>query len=199
MNKEIKISPELFESPSLRKNKTLKKPNTSLKKELLKSLAKKENETIKELETLMNPNEPEPNPKEPTELKDSKEIREIDTQDLKSDTSYGCLKNGTKPTFRQLKRAKTIKQYTSFGKNKDTVRVLIKDKDTYAKIEKDKKKLDRHSMTDIRNYLKTRKLYKIGSTAPDDVLREIYKDANLTGNVENVNTDTLVHNYLNDV
>ena len=184
MSKEIKISPELF---SLKKNKTLKKPNTNLKKELLKSLAQKENDTLTELETLTQP----------------KEVAvEVDIQEVKvnepTDESYGCLKNGTKPTFRQLKKAKTIKQYTAFGKSKDTVRVLIKDKESYAKIEKDKKKLDRHSMTDIRNYLKTRKLYKIGSTAPDDVLRAIYKDANLTGNVENINTDTLVHNYLNE-
>jgi hypothetical protein len=78
------------------------------------------------------------------------------------------------------------------------VRVLLKDKDTHAKIAKDKKKLDKHSMSDIRTYLKTRKLYKIGSTAPDDVLREIYKNAYLTGNVENNNKDTLVHNFLND-
>jgi len=182
MNKEIKFSPELF----AKKNKTLKKPNSSLKKDLLKSLAQKENDTLKELETLTNP-EPEP-------------IEKItNAVPAPIDTSYGCLKNGTKPTFRQLKKTKTIKQYTAFGKSEDTVRVLIKDKDSYAKIEKDKKKLDRHSMTDIRNYLKTRKLYKIGSTAPDDVLRTIYKDANLTGNVENINSDTLVHNYLNDV
>ena len=186
MNKEIKISPELFS----RKNKTLKKPNSNLKRDLLKSLAQKENDTLKELETLITP-EKEPE-KEPVEIN-------VHVTPDKGDTSYGCLKNGTKPTFRQLKITKTVKQYTSFGKSADTVRVLIKDKDSYAKIEKDKKKLDRHSMTDIRNYLKTRKLYKIGSTAPDDVLRTIYKDANLTGNVENINSDTLVHNYLNDV
>lgn len=188
MNKEIKINPELF---STKKNKTLKKPNTNLKKELLKSL--KENETLKELDTLINP--------EKEDVCVSVSIEEVKPEIVctEKDTSYGCLKNGTKPTFRQLKKTKTIKQYTSFGKSKDTVRVLIKDKESYAKIEKDKKKLDRHSMTDIRNYLKTRKLYKIGSNAPDELLRDIYKLANLTGSVENINSDTLVHNYLNDV
>lgn len=192
MNKEIKISPELFNN--CKKNKTLKKPNGNLKKELLKSLAQKENDTLKELETLTNP-EKDTGPVE--EVAVAVEVA-VDEPNLK-DTSYGCLKNGTKPTFRQLKKTKTIKQYTSFGKSKDTVRVLIKDKDSYAKIEKDKKKLERHSMTDIRNYLKTRKLYKIGSNAPDELLRDIYKLANLTGSVENINSDTLVHNYLNDI
>jgi hypothetical protein len=188
MNKEIKINPELF---STKKNKTIKKPvGSNLKKELLKTLASKESDVLKDLEQLTSPEikvEPDPKP----EL--------VETSIPKPDTEYGCLKNGTKPTFRQLKnKPKTIKQYASFGKHKDTVRVLIKDKEMYAKIEKDKKKIDKHNMTDIRNYLRTRKLYKIGSTAPDEVLREIYKNAYLTGNVENNSSETLVHNYLNE-
>jgi hypothetical protein len=131
------------------------------------------------------------------ETKEIKEIKEIKNPELET-PSYGCLKNGIKPTFRQTKN-KTVKQYAAFGKTEDIVRVLIKDKDTHAKIARDKKRIDKHSMSDIRTYLKTRRLYKIGSTAPDEVLREIYKNAYLTGNVENNNTETLVHNFLNEV
>lgn len=168
MSKEIKINPDLFST-----KKTKSKPiNRNLKKELLQSIELKESDVLTEL----NVTEPEKEEKEKT-------------------PDYGCLKNGVKPTFRQSK-TKTVKQYSSFGKNKNTVRVLIKDKDTYVKIEKDKKKLEKHSMIDIRNYLRTRKLYKVGSTAPDDVLIETYVNANLTGNVENKNSETLVHNYL---
>jgi hypothetical protein len=171
MSKEIKITPDLF---SLKKTK---KPNRNLKKELLQTISTKESNVLTELESLTTGKE-----------------KETDEKETKG-PEYGCLKNGEKPTYRQLK-TKTVKQYSMFGKNKQTVRVLIKDKDTYARIEKEKKKLEKHSMIDIRNYLRTRKLYKIGSTAPDDVLREIYINANLAGNVENNNSDTLVHNYL---
>jgi len=190
MNKEIKINPELF---STKKNKTIKKPvGSNLKKELLKTLASKESNVLNDLEQLTSEKPPE------KDIPTTAEVL-VETNIPKPDTEYGCLKNGTKPTFRQLKnKPKTIKQYASFGKHKDTVRVLIKDKEMYAKIEKDKKKIDKHNMTDIRNYLRTRKLYKIGSTAPDDVLREIYKNAYLTGNVENNSSETLVHNYLNE-
>lgn len=183
MSKEIKINPELF---SLRKNKTVKsKSGAKLKKELLQKLNDNETDVLKELEALTNPDEP------------IETVPVIDTP--VTPITYGCLKNGSMPTLKQLKRQpKMVKQYTSFGKKNGTVRVLIKDKETYAKIEKDKKKLDKHSMTEIRNYLRTRRLYKIGSTAPDEVLREIYKNAYLTGNVENNNNETLVHNYLND-
>lgn len=179
MNKEIKISPELFGG---KKNKTLKVPTgRQLKKELLQRL-NKGSDLIQELELLTKEETvlPEPVPAPlPT-------------------TTYSNLKNGSKPTFRQLKGPKTIKQFTCFGKKNDTVRVLIKKEEDYTAVEKDIDKLKKQPMSKIRNYLRTRKLYKIGSTAPDDILREIYVNANLTGEVENKSSDTLIHNYLHD-
>ena len=99
---------------------------------------------------------------------------------------------------RSILKNTTEKKYSSFGKKNNTVRIFIKDKDEYAKIESDKKKLNRHSMTQVRNYLKTRKLYTVGSTAPDDLLREIYVNTHLTGNIENSNPATLLQNFLTD-
>jgi hypothetical protein len=191
MNKEIKINPDLFSST--KKNKTVKKPNKQLKKELLQKLSNNEADVLSELESLTNPTE-----KTDSEPNQQNQQNETNVK-IEKEPLHGCLKNGTKPTLRQLKQTpKTVKQYTSFGKKNNTVRVLIKDKHTYAKIDKDIKKLDKHSMTDIRTYLREKKLYKVGSTAPDEVLREIYKNAQLTGNVENKNDETMVHNYLNE-
>ena len=180
MNKEIKISPELF---GVKKNKTLKMPTgRQLKKELLQRL-NKGSDFIQELDLLTKDKEPEIEKKEPL---------------LLPETTYSNLKNGSKPTFRQLKGPKTIKQFTSFGKKNDSVRVLIKKEEDYIAVEKDIDKLKKHPMTKIRNYLRTRKLYKIGSTAPDEILRDIYVNANLTGEVENKSSDALIHNYLHD-
>ncbi len=182
MNKEIKISPELFG----KKNKTLKMPTgRQLKKELLQRL-NKGSDLIQELDVLIK--DPEPKPQE----QEKKECISL------PETSYSCLKNGSKPTFRQLKGPKTIKQYTCFGKKNDMVRVLIKKEEDYVAVEKDIDKLKKHPMNKIRNYLRTRKLYKIGSTAPDEILRDIYVNANLTGEVENNSSDALIHNYLHD-
>ena len=182
MNKEIKISPELFG----KKNKTLKMPTgRQLKKELLQRL-NKGSDLIQELDVLIkDPELKSPDPVEKVEL-------------VLGETKYSSLKNGSKPTFRQLKGPKTIKQFSCFGKKNDTVRVLIKKEDDYTAVEKDIDKLKKHPMTKIRNYLRTRKLYKIGSTAPDDILRDIYVNANLTGEVENKSSDALIHNYLHD-
>jgi len=86
----------------------------------------------------------------------------------------------------------------TFGKKNNTVKIFIKDKDEYSKIESDKKKLMKHPMTQVRNYLKTRKLYQVGSTAPDELLREMYVNSHLTGNVENVNSKHLIQQFMND-
>ena len=179
MSKAITINPEFL---GKKQAKTQKKTSSrELKKALLQSISPSILEGL---------SEPEP----------PQETAQPVTPTPTPASTYGCLKNGSLPTFRQLKRsATTVKQYASFGKGKsNTVRVLIKDRETYAKIERDKKKIDKRSMSEIRDYLRQRRLYKIGSTAPDDVLRDIYKNAILTGNVENNNPDTLVHNFLNE-
>ena len=179
MSKEITITPELFDRAS-KKNKTLKQPKTSkkLKKELLERLS--QGELITELDNL------------------TESVSETQPETQPEIIPYGCLKNGTKPTFQQLK-SKTIKQYSSFGKKNNTVRVLMKDKTTYDAIAKDIEKIKKHPMNKIRNFLKTKRLYKVGSTAPDDVLREIYVNVHLTGDIENKNLTTMVHNYMNNI
>jgi len=193
MSKEIKISPELFQT---KRNKTLKKPTgKQLKRELLQRLSQG-SDLIQELDALTKEKE-ETREIEKEETREIKETKEIENEEKKEPT-FGCLKNGTKPTFRQLQTPKTIKQYSSFGKKNDTVRVLIKDKSTYDGITKDVEKLKKHSMNKIRNFLRTKRLYKVGSTAPDDILRETYINVCLTGDVENKSSDTLIHNYLHD-
>ena len=189
-SKEIKISPELFDR---KKNKTLKKPTgKQLKRELLQRLSQG-SDLIQELDALTKG--------EVEEVKVEVEaVREIEpkVEKTEKEPAFGCLKNGTKPTFRQTLTPKTVKQYSSFGKKNDTVRVLIKDKSTYDGIHRDIDKLKKHNMNKIRNFLRTKRLYKVGSTAPDDVLREIYINVSLTGEIENKGSDTMLHNYLHD-
>ena len=130
---------------------------------------------------------------EPIE-KESKEVIE---------PPYGCIKNGNKPTFRRWsqsapKKTKTIKQYASFGKNNrtSTVRVFIHhDK---RKLDTEIRALDKHDMNKVRTYLKTHGLLKVGSTAPDDILRESYKNSILAGNIHNKSKDVLLHNFIQD-
>ena len=41
-------------------------------------------------------------------------------------------------------------------------------------------------------------MIKAGSIAPNNVLRKMYEDIYLTGNIENKNSDYLIHNFVND-
>ena len=179
MSKEIKMDPVFLGNKRAKTQKQKKPSGIELKKALLESLSSPD--LLEGLESV------------------SQEKKEASNVDEIPKSTYGCLKNGSLPTFRQLKRtSNTVKQYASFGKSKGTVRVLIKDREMYAKIDRDKKKIDKRTMPDIREYLRKRGLYKIGSSAPDDILREIYKNAILTGEVENNNSSTLMHNFLNE-
>ena len=38
----------------------------------------------------------------------------------------------------------------------------------------------------------------MGSHAPNEILRKIYEEVHLTGDVTNKNEENLIHNYIND-
>jgi hypothetical protein len=215
MSKEIKINPDLFK---MSKPKTLKKKTltgTEIKKALLETIQCKNTDdpimnAIQDIETIKDPNnEKEISVEKDNEIEPITEHMEGDVlvkTEIKQDIPYGCLKKGKKPTFKQWKSippptqttTKSVKKFTSFGKSlhRKTVRVLIKNINTQVKIEKEIKTLQTHSMETIRTYLLKRGLYKIGSSAPDDVLRKIYEESYTTGDIENKNSDLLLHNYL---
>jgi hypothetical protein len=124
-------------------------------------------------------------------------------QPLEKEPPYGCIKNGNKPTFRRWtqsapKKTKTIKQYASFGKNNHTSTVRVFIHHDKRKLDTETRALDKHDMNKVRTYLKTHGLLKVGSTAPDDILRESYKNSILAGNIHNKSKDVLVHNFMQD-
>ena len=95
-------------------------------------------------------------------------------------------------------RNKTLRRKIKLGKGKRTVGVLVKNKITRKKIKKDIDVLKTTKLTDIKSYLKRHNLMKIGSPAPEDVVRKIYEDARLAGSIYNKNPDVLIHNYMTD-
>ena len=51
---------------------------------------------------------------------------------------------------------------------------------------------------EIKRELRSRNLIKSGTRAPNDVLRKMYEQMILTGDVTNKNAEVLMHNYVND-
>jgi len=94
---------------------------------------------------------------------------------------------------------KTIKRKYTLGKSdiKRKVAILIKDRGTRKQILTAQKELKRRNINDIKLYLRDHNLIKVGTNAPNDVLRKMYESAMLTGEVTNNNADTLLHNLGN--
>ena len=92
-----------------------------------------------------------------------------------------------------------IKKTTfKLGKKGRKVSVLIKNNTTRRKIKKEHGLLKQKSINEIKNYLYEKNLIKIGSTAPNDILRTLYEQSILAGDITNIGGNISVHNYLNE-
>lgn len=78
------------------------------------------------------------------------------------------------------------------------VSVLIKNSQTRRKVQTEQALLKQKSILDIKNHLRSNNLLKVGSNAPSDVLRHLYEQSILAGQIENKAKDTLIHNYFNE-
>ena len=92
---------------------------------------------------------------------------------------------------------KEIKKTFNIGKNikENAVSILIKNNRTRKKIETDKLALKKTSLSTLKNFLKKQNLIKFGSTAPNQLLREIYENTKLCGDIINENPQNILHNF----
>ena len=95
------------------------------------------------------------------------------------------------------RRNKTLKKIL-LGKHGNKVSVLINDNKTRKKIKKEKQSLKTVPIRHIKEFLKTKGLIEVGSNAPEDILRTLYENAKLTGEIENRNGEVYVNNFLED-
>ena len=98
-----------------------------------------------------------------------------------------------------MKRNKTIKIY-NLGKDKKkrSVGVLIKSGKTRKKVKTEHNILKKKALSDIKYYLRKHNLIRVGTTAPENLLRKIYENSNLSGDIINHNEENLIHNFFTE-
>ena len=103
------------------------------------------------------------------------------------------------PSFKQKRKRITKTLKYKLGKHANgKVSVLIKNSQTRRKVQTEQALLKQKSILEIKNHLRSNNLLKAGSNAPSDVLRQLYEQSILAGQIENKSKDTLIHNYFND-
>lgn len=90
---------------------------------------------------------------------------------------------------------RTLKKYRLGKHANGTVSVLIKNADTRERVKSECDELKTKPILEVKNYLRSKYLLKIGSDIPDEIAREMYENAIMTGEVTNKSRDNLFHNF----
>ena len=93
---------------------------------------------------------------------------------------------------------RTLKYKVGKQKGKNRVGILVKNRETQKKIKHELGLLKQKSINEIKDDLRKKNLIKAGTDAPNDVLRKLYEDSILAGEVKNTNSNNLLHNFLTD-
>jgi hypothetical protein len=119
-----------------------------------------------------------------------------DTENLQLSFQETPIINKQIPKKRRHRITKTRK-YT-LGRTGNKVSVLIKNAKTRKLVQHELALLKQKGIPEIKSFLRKKNLLKVGSDAPNDVLRQIYEQSILSGDVENKAKDVLIHNYMNN-
>jgi len=102
---------------------------------------------------------------------------------------------------KRQRQRRTVKRTYTAGKSKvfPRVSVLVSNKTLRNNISTKAQLLKQISMPEIKKYLIQRGLIRVGSIAPNDVLRKMYESTVLMcGEIQNHNSDNLLYNFLNN-
>ena len=149
-----------------------------------------------------------PMPPSPVQINYEKDLHEkIRSMSLqeKIDANKQKQRNTDSGKHNRLKKRKRqrriLRRTYRTGKSKvhPRVAVLVSNKTIRNNTNLRMTELKETPMRDVRQYLKKQGLIKVGTTTPNDVLRQMYECANLLcGEVKNHNSENLLYNYFND-
>lgn len=103
-----------------------------------------------------------------------------------------------KPRRTELVTTNRTLKIFRLGKKNGCVGVLIKSGKTRKIIKDEVAILKKKSIMEIKKYLRKHNLIKAGSGAPENVLRKMYEDSYLAGDIYNKNPENMIHNYIHN-
>jgi hypothetical protein len=108
------------------------------------------------------------------------------------------LKENTRP--KKMKRKKTVRRTYKLGKSKmlPKVSVLVSNKTIRNNISTKSQLLKQVPIEEVKKHLIKQGLIKVGTIAPNDVLRKMYESSiMMCGELTNHNSENLLYNYMN--
>lgn len=97
-----------------------------------------------------------------------------------------------------LRHTKTLKFKLGRNSKNRKIGIYIKNRETQKNIKKDFNKLKNIDINEVKKYLRKHNLINSGTSAPNDVLRELYEKAVLSGEVTNKNSNYLLNNFIQE-
>ena len=160
------------------KNKTLKNNNNDLKKINSQNITINENMSNENIsnENISNKNMSNKN---------------MSNENMSNENDIDLKENIRKYS---KNKSTTLKYY--LGKRGRKVGVLVKNIATRKNIINEHNLLKQTKLSDMKNYLKRHNLLKSGSHAPPEIIKKIYEQSILGGDIRNSNKANVIHNYL---
>lgn len=107
----------------------------------------------------------------------------------------------TKPKNRYLKQKRIVRRTYKLGRSQihPKVSILISNRTIRNRLMTDAQELKQTPMDEVKRFLVKNGFIRVGSSAPNDVLRKMYETAKMMcGEIKNHNPENLLYNFLHD-
>jgi hypothetical protein len=128
----------------------------------------------------------------------TKEPTEIAQKYEKTQTMFNAK---SQKRIKYLKRKKIFKRTYHIGRSatKPQIGVLVSNRTIRNRISTDAQLLKQTPIQDVRKFLIKKGFIKVGTNAPNDVLRKMYESVSLVcGEIQNHNSENLLFNFIHD-
>lgn len=134
-------------------------------------------------------------------MKSSLSETKKDLSEKRQKFEKGSLVKNPKNKLKYLKRRKIYKRTFKIGRSRiaPKIAVLVSNKTIRNRISTEAQLLKQIPIQDVKKYLIKKGFIKVGTIAPNDVLRKMYETIHtICGEIENHNPENLLFNFIHD-